>query len=223
MLMDDSVAWHLAVRPHTEWRTFAHWVSQMGEWYVMGAAGTLYSLSLLAQCRFQEARNLTFATLTGLGTGLTGTLLRCLMGRARPDAHVAPGFYGFWHESHFIFGQHQFGSFPSGHVATVAGFAAAAWLINRRMGLCAGLFAALVAWSRIAQSAHHFSDVVAAAAWGVIGALWAREHCKALFIPGFNHLSKSWIRSLVARRKLQIPSQGSLISSGTVAPDGTLS
>jgi len=222
MLMDDSVAWRLAVRPHTEWSTFARGISQMGEWYVIGVAGALYSLSLLAQCRIQEARNLAFVTLTGLGTGLTGTILRCLAGRARPSAHVPPGFYGFWHGSHFIFGQYQFSSFPSGHVATATGFAVAAWLINRRAGFCAGLLAALVAWSRIAQSAHHFSDVVAAALWGVIGALWMQEHFKPLFITGFNNLSKSWIRSLIARRNLQIPSRRRPISSQPATPDCTL-
>jgi membrane-associated phospholipid phosphatase len=220
--MDDSVDGRLAVHAHTEWSTFAHWVSKMGEWYVIVAAGALYSLSRLTQCRFQEARNLMFVTFTGLGTGLTGTVLRCLAGRTRPDAQVPPGFYGFWHGSHFIFGQYQFSSFPSGHVATAAGFAAAAWLINRRAGFCAGLLAVLVAWSRIAQSAHHFSDVVAAALWGVIGALWMQEHFKPVFIPGFNSLSKSWIRTLITRRNLQISSPNRPTSPRPATPGGTL-
>lgn len=222
MLMDDSVGRYLAVRPHTEWRNFAHWLSHVGEWYMMGAAGIVASLFLFARCRWQQSRNLIFVTLTGLATGLTGTLLRCLVGRARPDAHVAPGFYGFWHASHFIFGQYQFSSFPSGHVATAAGFAAAAWLINRRTGFFLGLFAALVAWSRIAQSAHHFSDVVAAALWAIAGALWMQAYFKPLFIPRFNNLRKSWLRFVVARRTTRKPSPSLPLSSEPVTSGDTV-
>jgi membrane-associated phospholipid phosphatase len=69
-----------------------------------------------------------------------------------------------------IFGQYQFGSFPSGHTATAVGLAAALWRLDRRAAVLAGLFAALIAWSRIALSSHHFSDVVAGALLGVGGA-----------------------------------------------------
>ena len=61
-------------------------------------------------------------------------------------------------------------SFPSGHVSTLAGLAAALWLINRPTGACAWLFAAMVAWSRVAQANHHFSDIVAATVLGILGA-----------------------------------------------------
>lgn len=222
MLMDDSVDGHLVVRPHTEWRNLAHFLSQIGEWYIMGAAGMVCSLCLFALSRWQQSRNFIFVTLTGLATGLTGTILRCLIGRTRPDASVPPGFYGFWHASHFIFGQHQFSSFPSGHVATAAGFAAAAWLINRRAGFFMGLFAALVAWSRIAQSAHHFSDVIAATFWAIAGALWMQAYFKPLLIPRFNHLTNSWLRFVAARRIARIPAPSHPISPQPVTPAHTV-
>lgn len=222
MLMDDSVGSYLAASPHTQLRNTAHFFSHVGEWYMMAAAGIVCSLFLFALSRWRQSRDIIFVTLTGLATGLTGTILRCLVGRARPDADVPQGFYGFWHASHFIFGQHQFGSFPSGHVATAAGFAAAAWLINRRAGFCMSLFAALVAWSRIAQSAHHFSDVIAAALWAIIGALLMRTYLKPLFISRFNHLRNSWLRIMAARRIARTPAPSHPISPQPVAPVDTL-
>ncbi len=111
----------------------------------------------------------TFATLL---TGAAATLLRCLIGRTRPHAHVPQGIYGIWHQGHCVFGMYDFASCPSGHAATAFALVAALWLANWRAGLAAIPYAALVCWSRVAQGSHHFSDVVAGACVGVFGAVF---------------------------------------------------
>jgi undecaprenyl-diphosphatase len=133
-------------------------------------AGGLYGAFCFFRRDPERMRAASWVTLAGLSTGLCATAVRFLVGRTRPNALVPQGFYGVWYHSHLILGQYQFASFPSGHTATVVGFAAALWRFDRRASVLAGLFAALVAWSRIALSCHHFSDVVAAALLGVGGA-----------------------------------------------------
>ena len=90
-----------------------------------------------------------------------------LVGRTRPGIHgpanVAPGFYGVWHDGHFILGQAAFSAFPSGHSAVAAGLAAAATLADKRWGAVAWIYAFAVMWSRVALQWHHLSDVLASA------------------------------------------------------------
>jgi membrane-associated phospholipid phosphatase len=56
----------------------------------------------------------------------------------------------------------------------------AVWLLNRRWGLAALFYAAVVCWSRVAQGAHHLSDAVAGTVFGMVVAclvvryLWPR-------------------------------------------------
>jgi membrane-associated phospholipid phosphatase len=123
----------------------------------------------------------------GLLTGLGSTIIRTTVGRTRPTATAPQGFYGLRYHSQWIMGQYDFASFPSGHTATWAGLAGAAWFYRRRWGvafLAAGL---AVAWSRMALGCHHFSDVTASVVWGLgvgswvshrlapaINTLWAR-------------------------------------------------
>ena len=157
----------LQVHSDVPLQILAHWLSQVGEWWVIGPVGALVAAICLFLRRPQAVRAVAAVTLVGLGSGLTSTILRFLIGRTRPNALTPQGFYGVWHNAHWIGGRYEFASFPSGHTATVAGLAAAAWLVNRQAGVWTGAFAALVAWSRIAQSCHHFSDIVASVALGI--------------------------------------------------------
>lgn len=70
-----------------------------------------------------------FVTLTSELFGLAGIIIRLLAGRTRPSNHLVPqGFYGLWHDGHWIAEQYKFSSFSSGHAATAAGLVAAARL-----------------------------------------------------------------------------------------------
>ena len=103
-----------------------------------------------------------------------------LTGRTRPLNHDVPqGFYGVWHDGHWIIGKFLFASFPSGHAATVVGFAAAAWLVHRGWGAVAAVYALAVMWSRIALQCHHLTDVVASTMLAVPLVLWL----KPLLLP----------------------------------------
>ncbi len=170
LAVDEPVGRWLALHDQPRWIMFARCMSQVGQWWMLATAGGLCGAYCFVIGKPERMRAAFLVTLAGLSTGLCATVLRFLIGRTRPDANVPQGFYGPWHDSHWIFGQAQFGSFPSGHTATAVAFAAALWQLNRRAGLLAGLFAGIIAWSRIALSRHHFSDIVAAALLGAAGA-----------------------------------------------------
>jgi membrane-associated phospholipid phosphatase len=170
VLLDAPVAQALSVHSNPFLASFAHFVSRLGEGWVVAVAGLLCAAGLSLAGRANAARIVFLVAAVGLLTGATATLLRSVIGRTRPNAHVVQGVYGIRYDSHWIIGRSEFGSFPSGHAATVVGLAAAAWMLNRRFGIATGAYAALVSWSRIAQGVHHFSDIVAASILGIVGA-----------------------------------------------------
>jgi membrane-associated phospholipid phosphatase len=198
--LDGPVDALLRVQSNPVLRACARWLTKGGEWWSVGLAALVAALFFFFRNRFKTARAIVAVTLAGLATGLAATLLRSTFGRARPNAAIAQGFYGPWHDAHWIFGQYQFSSFPSGHAATLVGLAAAAWIVNRRAGIWVGLFAALVSWSRIAQSSHHFSDVVAA---GILG-LWLggrlEKRLRGALRPGLCAAERAWVSFLRNRR-----------------------
>ncbi len=104
--------------------------------------------------------------------GATGTLLRSIIGRARPSAAIEQGWYGPYHAGHWTIGRHDYAAFPSGHTSTVAGAAGVLILARRRWGALALALTILVACSRIFLLAHRLSDVVAAAFLGLVGGAW---------------------------------------------------
>jgi dolichol-phosphate mannosyltransferase len=168
--LDNSVANALELRSFPALHSFARAMSLMGEGWVVAVAGLCCAGLFAVGRRARLAKSALVVTFAALLTGATATLLRCLIGRTRPHAHVPQGVYGVWHDGHWIFGKFDFGSFPSGHAATAFALVAALWLANRRAGIAAIPYALLVCWSRLAQGSHHFSDVAAAACLGVLGA-----------------------------------------------------
>ncbi|HZI32895.1 MAG TPA: phosphatase PAP2 family protein, partial [Candidatus Binatia bacterium] len=140
----------------------AWWCSKIGEGWVIAVVGIFFSLVYLLANRPQIAARIFFVALTSELTGLAATILRLFFGRARPNNHLVPqGFYGLWHDGHWIIGQYKFSSFPSGHAASAVGLAAAAWLVHRGWGAVLAVYALAVMWSRIALECHHLSDVLA--------------------------------------------------------------
>lgn len=170
--LDASVDRALLLVNHPDWHRFAWWCSRLGEWWIIALGGVV--VAALAIWRGQTERAHAILTVVGTSglTGLSATILRTLTGRTRPSNHDVPqGFYGIYYHGHFILGRPEFSSFPSGHSATVAGLAIAAWWLDRRAGVVAWIFAALVIWSRIATDWHHLSDVVASLVLAWAGAL----------------------------------------------------
>jgi membrane-associated phospholipid phosphatase len=159
----------------------AAWLcSKLGEGWVTALFGIFFAAFFLVLNRPTAAAKIFFVALTSELTGLAALILRVLTGRTRPLNHDVPqGFYGVWHDGHWIIGKFLFASFPSGHAATVVGFAAAAWLVHRGWGAVAAVYALAVMWSRIALQCHHLTDVVASTMLAVPLVLWL----KPLLLP----------------------------------------
>jgi membrane-associated phospholipid phosphatase len=140
---------------------FAQWCSRLGEGWAPALAGIFFTIVFILLRRPMVAAKIVFVVLTCEFTGLVAIILRLFAGRTRPNAGLPQGFYGMWHNGHWIMGRYEFSAFPSGHAATAVGLAAAAWMVHRGWGAVAALFALAVMWSRVALQAHHLSDVVA--------------------------------------------------------------
>ena len=190
--LDGRVDAALDVTNNPFWHRVAWWCSKLGEGWVVAVAAVFLAAVFLLANRPQIAAKIFFAGLVSLLAGLAATILRALLGRTRPMAHVSQGFYGVWHDGHWIIGKYEFSSFPSGHAATAAGLAAAIWLVHRGWSVPAMLYALAVIWSRIALQCHHLSDVLAS----TVLALALAVLLKLLLLPSvefqFGNLHRAW-------------------------------
>jgi membrane-associated phospholipid phosphatase len=112
---------------------------------------TLYGVAVKQRSRFLRL------VLVGsvLGTMMTGgcaNILRPLVGRARPNARVEPGFYGPHLEA-------RYHSFPSGHTATAFGGTVPILMAAPQVGIPLMAVSTAIAGSRLYNRAHHPSDV----------------------------------------------------------------
>jgi len=160
-VLDNPVQSFLKIEDHPGLSQLAKMASKSGEGWVVALAGLALALGLHFRRRTVAVRIVILIVLASLIAGASASITKGFVGRTRPNARAPQGFYRMRYEGKWIVGRYEFSSFPSGHAATVAGLAWAAWLLNRRLGLAASVYAALVCWSRVAQGAHHFSDVVA--------------------------------------------------------------
>jgi len=191
--LDNRVDAALDVTSKPYWHDVAWWCSKIGEGWVVGAAGIFFAIFFLLVNRPRLAANLFFIALTSELTGLAGLILRVLSGRTRPSNHdVVQGFYGVWHDGHWIIGKYQFSAFPSGHAATAVGLAAAAWLIHRGWGAVAAVYALAVMWSRIALQCHHLTDVIASAALAIPLAMILKKVLLPSVEFQFGNLHRAW-------------------------------
>ncbi|HEX4350480.1 MAG TPA: phosphatase PAP2 family protein [Verrucomicrobiae bacterium] len=165
--LDNAVDAALDASKNLHLHQLAWWCSKLGEGWVPAVAGIFLAILFLLLNRPVVAARIFFVMLTCELTGLAGLILRIVFGRTRPLAHAAQGFYGVWHDGHWIMGKYEFSSFPSGHAATAAGLAAAAWLVHRGWGAVLAVYAMAVMWSRIALQCHHLTDVVASTALAI--------------------------------------------------------
>ncbi|HUB87513.1 MAG TPA: phosphatase PAP2 family protein [Verrucomicrobiae bacterium] len=158
---DGPVDSALSVAGHPSPQRLAWWCSEIGEGWFIAVWGISFAALFLLMRRPGIAAKIFFVGFTAEMTGLAATICRTFIGRTRPSANVPQGIYGIWHDGHWIIGKYEFGSFPSGHSAVAAGLLTAVWLFSPRWRVVAVVYAVAVMWSRIAQSAHHLSDVMA--------------------------------------------------------------
>jgi membrane-associated phospholipid phosphatase len=99
---------------------------------------------------------------------VAGELVKWIVGRGRP--FVGPDAFTF---SHFS-GASAYASFPSAHAITGAALAFAVSALWPRLRVPMIVYALLIIASRLVLLAHHPSDVVAGAVFGVVGAMAVR-------------------------------------------------
>jgi membrane-associated phospholipid phosphatase len=190
--LDNSVDTALDVGGNPSLHQFAHWCSKLGEGWVPALAGIFLTILFVLLHRPAVAAKFFFVLLTCEFTGLVAIIVRVFAGRTRPGSGVPQGFYGFWHDGHWIAGRYEFSAFPSGHAATVVGLAAAAWMVHRGWGAAAAVYALAVMWSRIALQAHHLSDVVASVVLAIPLAMLSKKVLLQRLESHFGSLEQAW-------------------------------
>ncbi len=116
-----------------------------------------------AAMRRPSWRRLAVVALLGATlAGLFDDALRLSLGRARPDANLADGFYGPIHALH---GGYQ--SFPSGHAASTFGMGIALLVVDLPLGVITTCFACAVAWARMELNRHYPTDVLVGSIIGI--------------------------------------------------------
>jgi undecaprenyl-diphosphatase len=103
--------------------------------------------------------------------GLFGTIIKRMIGRARPMVTGAVDPYAF---SPFIW-RADYASLPSGHATTAFAALVAIGTLWPRARTVMWIYALLIAVSRVVVTAHYPSDVFAGAIVGTVGALMVRR------------------------------------------------
>ncbi len=139
-----------------------------------------------------------------LVSGMTATAIRSVTGRTRPSAAVPQGWYGVRNGSHWLVGDHDFNSFPSGHVGAAVGFIVPLVLFASRGRIVAILLCGLLAWARMFAGAHHLSDVMVASIIGIAGGYYVSKWVLPRYVEPF--LTE---RSVLMRKPLLVGFVGS--------------
>jgi membrane-associated phospholipid phosphatase len=194
--LDASVDAALDVTKNPTLARFAWWCSKVGEGWVVAVVVIPVTVFFLSVNRPRIASRIFFAGMISFFSGISATVLRAIFGRTRPELHgphgVAQGFYGLWHDGHWIIGKTAFSAFPSGHAATAVGLAAGVWLVHRGWGTVMAVYALAVMWSRIALQWHHLSDVLVSAVLGIATGILLKPVLLTSVEFQFGNLHRAW-------------------------------
>jgi membrane-associated phospholipid phosphatase len=181
--------------------------------------GRALSRGLADPRRQEQARRLalacSFVFVSVASSGLLVNGLKFLFGRARFNALMLRGEYGFY----FFQTGYDFSSFPSGHANTALVLAIALgclWPRGRVVLLLAGLMLAL---SRVVVTAHYLSDALAGGLLGWWTTLWWRlwfQRRYGLFAPAVPAAAESTALQCVS------PEEGG-VSTTSIWPKSTAS
>jgi membrane-associated phospholipid phosphatase len=147
-------------------------------WFLWPTGLTLLLIAAVATPALGRIANLTliavmvrleFVFFAVAVPGLTFTILKRLIGRARPSALGPFHYVPFsWRADH--------ASLPSGHSTTAFSAAVAIGLLYPRARPALWIYALIIALSRVVIAAHFPSDVIAGAFVGAFGAILVRNY-----------------------------------------------
>jgi undecaprenyl-diphosphatase len=174
---DDSVREFVMQHENAAMRNFMLYISIFGDWPTHAAIGLI--LLVLAWRRGDKAWTRIFLAmlLAMLLAGVTGTVIKRSVPRARPSVHAETRWGGPRFSS-------KYHSFPSGHVGASTAFFGVLIIARRRIGLACLPIPLLIAISRMYVGAHYLSDVVCAA---ILGASCAVIVSRCLILPDHKH------------------------------------
>jgi membrane-associated phospholipid phosphatase len=144
---------------------FMYTVSRFGDWpshFALGLilAGVAWRLGNKKWTRIFLSMVIALAI-----AGVSGTIIKRAIPRARPSVKSESRWGGPRFSSHFH-------AFPSGHVAaSTAFFGALFFARRRRIALACLPIPILIGFSRMYVAAHYLSDVICAAILGILSAL----------------------------------------------------
>ena len=161
---DDAMRDFMLEHQNPATHNFMRYVSLLGDWPTHAALG-LVLLGAAWRRGSQEWTRIFFAMLLALMlAGVTGTVIKRTVPRARPSVHAETRWGGPRLST-------KYHSFPSGHVGASTAFFGVLIIARRRIGLLCLPIPILIGISRMYLGAHHLSDVVCAAFLGTLCAL----------------------------------------------------
>jgi membrane-associated phospholipid phosphatase len=177
---DDTVRTFIVQHQNPAMRNFMRYVSLFGDWPSHTALG-LILLGVAWRRGSQEWTRIFLAMLLAMMlAGVSGTVIKRTVPRARPSVPTDTGWGGPRFSS-------KYHSFPSGHVGASTAFFGVLIIARRRVGLACLPIPILIALSRMYIGAHYLSDVVCAA---ILGTLCALVVAHFLFLQIGNRKSK---------------------------------
>ena len=177
---DDSVREFMIQHQNSAMRNFMRYVSLLGDWPLHAAVG-LILLGLAWRWGSEGWTRIFLAMLLAMMlAGVTGTVIKRSIPRARPSVQTDTRWGGPRFSS-------KYHSFPSGHVGASTAFFGVLLIARRRIGLACLPIPILIGFSRMYIGAHYLSDVVCAA---VLGTSCAFVVAHFLFLQVANRQSK---------------------------------
>ncbi|HHH19738.1 MAG TPA: phosphatase PAP2 family protein [Campylobacterales bacterium] len=167
LFADREIATYFDTLDNPDIRHFFKSITHLGksEWYLIP--------SILLFWYFRKKEHYEYATMalyvfvTNVVAGLGVWLFKIPFGRMRPEFYLDEGRYGFeWFEI-----DADYASFPSGHTITIVSTVVALSLLFPRLKYLLLPVGAVIAFSRVAVTAHYLSDVIFASFLGTMVAI----------------------------------------------------